>query len=96
MDDTLNKHFTKVSKALGGLVKRSSYKTEAQEITRDTVTSLDLFELGLLDEEQKKILGANLNKFQKGIFKEDEEIVNSINEIEKQLEAKEKEDENKI
>ena len=81
MDDALNKHFTKVLKALGSLVKRSSYKTKAQKIIRDTITLLDLFKLGLLNKEQKKILGANLDKFQKGIFEGDEVIRNSIDEV---------------
>lgn len=80
MDDTLNKHIVVVLKDLN-LLKKSN---------EDVYFLLDYFKSGgSLAEEQIETLISDLGKLKMGIFKGDEEIVNSIiNELEKQLKSK--------
>lgn len=90
MNEELKKHINKVLKALSGLIKRSNYGTEFRKTINDTEFLLQsllesLKKESKIGKEEAETLKSNLNKFKKGVFKEDEEVINSINEIIKQI-----------
>lgn len=90
MENGLEKDIIRVLKALSGLIKRSNYRTEFRKTINDTEflleSLLESFKKGLkISKEEAATLKPNLNKFKTGVFGGNEEVINSIDEIIKQI-----------